>query len=102
MTAGRVLWRNPSGKAVESLNTLAPALQRGEGSSPGASANPTGRQTTSLILERIILPKLKQKTTWLGLVSILASVIGLATGTLTPEIAATAIANGLGLIVADA
>lgn len=45
---------------------------------------------------------LKQKTTWLGLISVLTSVVALIAGTLAPEIAATTIANGLGLIVADA
>lgn len=48
------------------------------------------------------MEKLKQKTTWLGIVSIIATIVGYLTGAVPVEVAVPAIGNGFGLVVADA
>lgn len=46
--------------------------------------------------------KLNQKTTWLGISGLTASVIGVIMGTIDISTAGVSIANSIGLIVADA
>lgn len=48
------------------------------------------------------MSKLKQKTTWLGIASILATLVSYLAGTIPMEVAVPAIGNGLGLVVANA